>query len=64
MSSGTPTVDFATQHLGGRPMPDDLRKLIDLQARDAASGGANPLKQAGVTFLDSDGTPALVAAAC
>lgn len=64
MSSSNPSLDFAAEHLGGRPMPDDLHKLIDLQARDAATGGENPLKQAGVTFLGGDRLPALVAAAC
>lgn len=63
MSASSPSLDFAAKHLGGRPAPDDLRRLLDLQARDAASGSANPLRQAGVRFLDSDQPPALVAAA-
>jgi hypothetical protein len=64
MSTRNPSLDFAAQHLGGQPMPDDLRRLIDLQARDAASGSANPLREAGVTFLEGDQPPSLVAAAC
>lgn len=63
MSQSNSSVGFAAQHLGGRPVPDDLRRLLELQARDAASGRTNPLKEAGVTFLDSDKPPALVAAA-
>jgi hypothetical protein len=35
-----------------------------LQARNAASGSTNVLREAGVTFLDSDRPLALVAAAC
>jgi hypothetical protein len=64
MSSSDPILDFAAQHLGGRTMPNDLRRLLELQARDAASGSASVLKDAGVTFLDGDRLPGLVEAEC
>jgi hypothetical protein len=64
MSQWNSSLDFAAQHLGGRPEPDDLRRLLDLQASDAASGRTNALREAGVTFLDSDRPPELVEAAC
>jgi hypothetical protein len=64
MSSCNPMPDFAAQHLGGRTVPNDLRRLLELQAHDAASGSANVLKDAGVTFLLGDRLPALVEAEC
>ena len=65
MSPIDPITQFATQHLGGRAMPDDLRRLLNLQWRDAASGRSNGLlKDAGVTFLDGGRMPGLVAAVC
>ena len=65
MSPIDPIIQFATQHLGGRTMPDDLRRLLNLQWRDAASGRSNSLlKDAGVTFLDRGRMPGLIAAIC
>jgi hypothetical protein len=52
---------FAGRHLGGRTVPDDLRKLLQAQWQDAASGKADRLRTAGVTFLDQQ-MPAAVAA--
>jgi len=63
MSPIDPVIQYATQQLGGRTMPDDFRRLLNLQWRDAASGRSdNLLKDAGVTFLD--GMPRLIAAVC
>ena len=59
-----PIVQFAARRLGGRTMPDDLRKLLSLQLLDAASGRANRLKDAGVIFLSGDRPPALIEAEC
>jgi len=59
-----PIVQYATQHLGGRPVPDDLRKLLEAQWGDAATGRSNPLKHAGVEFIEGDRMPRLVAAEC
>jgi len=65
MSPIDPFIQYATQYLGGRAMPDDLRKLLNLQWRDAASGRSNNLlKDAGVTFLDGGRMPGLIAAVC
>ena len=65
MSPIDPITQFATQHLGGSTMPDDLRRLLNLQWRDAASGRSNSLlKDAGVTFLDGGRMPGLIAAVC
>ena len=65
MSPIDPITQFATQHLGGRAMPDDLRRLLNLQWRDAASGRSdNLLKDAGVTFFDGGRMPRLIAAVC
>jgi hypothetical protein len=65
MSPIDPIIQYATQHLGGRTMPDDLRKLLNLQWRDAAGGSSNNLlKDAGVTFLDGGRMPGLIAAVC
>lgn len=43
-------------------MPDDLRKLLELQWRDTATGTNNRLKSAGVTMIDGDRLPTLVGA--
>ena len=43
MSPIDPIIQYATQHLGGRIVPDDLRKLLNLQWRDAAGGSSNNL---------------------
>src|SRR5262245_48583934 len=59
-----PTVQFAARHLGGRTMPDDLRRLLNLQLLDAASGRANRLNDAGVIFLSSDHMPAVIESEC
>ena len=59
-----PAVQFAAHHLGGRTMPDDLRRLLELQWHDAASGTVNRLKSAGVIFLEHDGLPALIESEC
>src|SRR5262249_60369571 len=65
MSPIDPIIQFATQHLGGRTMPDDLRRLLNLQWRDAASGRSSSLlTDAGVTFLDGGRMPGLIAAVC
>ena len=65
MSPIDPIIQYASQHLGGRTVPDDLRKLLNLQWRDAAAGSsANLLKDAGVTFLDGGRMPGLIAAVC
>ncbi len=64
MSVIDPIDQFAAQHLGGRQLPDDLRRLLDLQRRDAASGRTNRLNSAGVTFIDGDRMPGLIAAIC
>lgn len=64
MPASDPAIQFAAQHLGGRTMPDDLRKLLNLQWRDAAHKTANRLNDAGVTLLSSDRLPALVDAEC
>ena len=60
MHSSDPADQFAAQHLGGRTMPNDLRKLLNLQWRNAASSGANPLNDRGVTFLDGNRLPVLI----
>jgi hypothetical protein len=61
-----PPTDFIIQYsakcLGGRTVPDDLRKLLKLQWRDLAGGRGNRLERAGVTLLDS--LPELIVAAC
>jgi hypothetical protein len=59
-----PAVQFAAHHLGGRTMPDDLRRLLELQWHDAASGTVNRLKTAGAIFLEHDGLPALIESEC
>jgi hypothetical protein len=64
MGESDPTVQFAGQHLGGRTIPGDLRKLLNLQSHDAANKSANRFNDAGVTFLDSDRLPALIDAEC
>jgi len=65
MSPIDPIIQYATQQLGGRTMPDDLRRLLNLQWRDAAGGRSdNLLKDAGVTFLDGGRMPRLIAAVC
>ena len=65
MSPIDPIIQYATQQLDGRTMPDDLRTLLNLQWRDAASGRSdNLLKDAGVTFLDGGRMPRLIAAVC
>src|SRR5215813_911040 len=65
MSPIDPIIQYATQQLGGRTMPDDLRRLLNLQWRDAASGRSdNLLRDAGVTFLDGGRMPRLIAAVC
>jgi len=65
MSPIDPIIQFATQQLGGRTMPDDLCRLLNLQWRDAASGRSdNLLKDAGVTFLDGGRMPRLIATVC
>jgi hypothetical protein len=62
MSPADLFVQFAARHLGGRIVPDDLRTLLQVQWRDAASGKSNPLQSAGVSMLEGDRVPALVAA--
>jgi hypothetical protein len=57
-----PIVRFGAQHLGGRTVPDDLRKLLEAHWRDAASGKNSRLKSAGVEFIDGDQLPRLIAA--
>jgi hypothetical protein len=64
MPEADPTVQFAARHLGGRTMPDDLRRLLNLQLLDAASGRANRLNDAGVIFLSSDHMPAVIESEC
>jgi hypothetical protein len=64
MPVSDPAVQFAAHHLGGRTMPDDLRRLLELQWHDAASGTVNRLKSAGVIFLEHDGLPALIESEC
>ena len=64
MSPIDPMIQYAAQHLGGRTVPDDLCKLLNLQWRDAASGRSNRLKRAGVTFMDGDRMPGLIVAVC
>jgi hypothetical protein len=59
-----PIIQFAAQHLGGRSVPDDLRKLLESQWQDVASGSSNRLKNAGVEFIDGDRLPRLIAAEC
>jgi hypothetical protein len=54
---------YSARYLGGRVVPDDLCKLLELQWRDAARGRNNRLKGAGVSLIDS-GLPKLIAAAC
>jgi hypothetical protein len=64
MSPVDPIRQFAVRHLGDRAVPDDLRRLLNAQWHDAATGRSNPLKDAGVTFLDGDRMPMRVAAVC
>ena len=64
MSESDPAVQFAAQHLGGRTMPDDLRKLLNLQWHNAARESPDGLNGVGVTFLNSDRLPALIDAEC
>ena len=52
---------YSARYLGGRVVPDDLCKLLELQWRDAAQGRNNRLKGAGVSLIDS-GLPKLIAA--
>src|SRR5262245_15535345 len=59
-----PSGRFAACHLGGRTMPADLRKLLELQRHDAASGTVNRLRSAGVTFLQDDRPPAIIESEC
>ena len=59
-----PNVQFTALHLGGRTVPDDLRRLLSLQSVDAASGRANRLNDAGVFFLSGDRLPALIESEC
>jgi hypothetical protein len=56
-------IQYSTRYLAGRTVPDDLRKLLELQWRDAAGGINNRLKSAGVALIDS-GLPKLTVAAC
>jgi hypothetical protein len=54
MSPIDPIIQYATQHLGGRTVPDDLRKLLNLQWRDAAGGSSANLfdpKKTGKPFF-------------
>jgi hypothetical protein len=62
MSPTDPIVQFAALHLGGRSVPDDLRTLLELHWRDAATGKDNRLKSTGVTLLDADRMPDAVTA--
>jgi hypothetical protein len=62
MSPIDPIAQFAALHLGNRAVPDDLRRLLELDWGNAASGKSNRLKRAGVTLLDGDRMPELVAA--
>jgi hypothetical protein len=55
---------FAAYHLGGRSLPDDLRRLLSLQRDQAASGRATCLDRLGITFLACDRRPALIDAEC
>jgi hypothetical protein len=64
MSPIDPVIQYAARHLGGRAMPDDLRRLLNLQRRDTASGRSSRLKGAGVTFLEDNRMPGLVEAVC
>jgi hypothetical protein len=57
-----PITQFAERHLGGRAVPSDLRKLVEPQRDAAASSERDFLKSAGVTMLDGDRMPALIAA--
>jgi hypothetical protein len=50
MSESDPAVQFAAQHLGGRTMPDDLRKLLNLQWHNAARESPDGLNGVGVTL--------------
>ncbi len=56
-------VQYSARYLGGRAVPDDLRKLLELQWRDAEDGGNNRLKRTGVTLIDNM-LPKVIAAAC
>jgi len=56
-------IRYSAQHLGGRTVPDDLRKLLKLQWRDATDGRNNRLRSAGVTLIDNS-LPKLLIAAC
>jgi hypothetical protein len=55
---------FAAHHLGGRDVPDDLRRLLSLQGHDATSEGRKCLNRLGIIFLEYDRLPALVDAEC
>ena len=62
MSPSDLIIQYSTRYLGGRAVPDDLGKLLELRWRDAAGGINNRLKSAGVTLIDS-GFPKLIVAA-
>jgi hypothetical protein len=59
-----PAVEFAAHHLGGRVMPDDLRRLLNLLEYEPASRRAKCLNRLGVVFPESDRLPALIDAEC
>jgi hypothetical protein len=64
MPASDPCLRFAAQHLGGRPMPHDLRKLLNLQWSDVDAGSPHRLMRASVTFLRDGRLPALIEAEC
>jgi hypothetical protein len=64
MAAVDPCVRFAAQHLGGRPMPEDLCKLLKLQWSGLEAASPHRLIRACVTFLDGDRLPALIEAEC
>lgn len=45
-------IQYSARNLGGRTVPDDLRKLLQWRSRDAAAGRNDRLKSAGVTLID------------
>jgi hypothetical protein len=64
MPASDPAQQFAAHHLGGRPLPDDLRTLLRLQWHEAGRGQATSSNCLGVIFLAGDRSPALIDAEC
>jgi hypothetical protein len=61
LSVGDPAVQFAAHHLGGRAVPDDLRRLLSLQRHEATGEGAEKcLNRLRISFLAYDRLPALI----